>query len=128
MERLLAGLACALVCAAAALMLRKPNPEIALLLGVGGCAVLALAALPALGQFVEALREIAPEGTAGECLSVLLRAAVLAAVSRMGAELCRDAGQGALALKVELFGAVLVLVCALPIFTLLSALLRGLGS
>ena len=121
---LTAGICLALLTAAAALLLRRHDPEIALLLAVGGCVLLTLSALPALKEAVAYLEQTVPDGAAAECLPVLLRVAGLVLLSRFGAELCRDAGQNALAMKVELLGCALGLTAALPVFSLLGELLR----
>ena len=122
-ERLIAGLAVALLCAAAGLLLRRNAPEAALALSVAGGVFLLCTALPALSETLEFLRALTPDGVAGECLSPLLRVTGIVLLARLGAELCRDAGEGSLALRVELLGTALALASSLPLFSLLAGLL-----
>ena len=123
----MAAVAAALLVTASALLLRKTNPELALALGIAGTGLLFFAALPAMAETVDFFRDILPQGRAGEVFSPLLKVAGIALISRMGAELCRDSGEGAMAMKLELLGAVLGFGAAMPVFRLLAGMLAGLG-
>lgn len=123
-----AAVAAALIVSALVLMLRRSNPEIALVLGAAGAAALFLAALPVLTEIKDFFEDILPSGTAAEVFPPLLRAAGIAILSRMGAELCRDAAEGAMAVKLELLGGVLAFAAALPVFRLLADLLGAMGT
>lgn len=123
-----AAVAAALIVSALVLLLRRSNPEIALVLGAAGAAALFLAALPALAEITDFFADILPSGAAAEAFPPLLRAAGIAILSRMGAELCRDASEGAMAVKLELLGGVLAFAAALPVFRLLAELLGAIGT
>jgi stage III sporulation protein AD len=47
--------------------------------------------------------------------TAILKIIAIAYIAQFGAEVCRDAGEGAIALKVEFAGKVLILVLAAPI-------------
>ena len=123
-----AAVAAALIVSALVLMLRRSNPEIALVLGAAGTAALFLAALPMLSEITDFFEDILPSGAAADVFPPLLRAAGIAILSRMGAELCRDAAEGAMAVKLELLGGGLAFTAALPVFQLLADLLGAMGT
>jgi stage III sporulation protein AD len=50
-------------------------------------------------------------------LSVLLKIIGIAYITEFGAEICKDAGEGAMASKIELAGKVIIAVLAVPIIT-----------
>lgn len=122
---MVAGVVCALLASTVALMLRARNPEIALLAAAAGAVGLLLMAMPVLSGLVEELRGLVPEGPARACFAPLLKVTGICLLARLGAELCRDAGEGAMAVKVELLGTVLALGAAMPIFGLLADILEG---
>lgn len=50
-------------------------------------------------------------------LSTLLKIVGIAYIAEFGAEVCKDAGEGSIAAKVELAGKVIIIVMAVPIIT-----------
>lgn len=125
MEMMRLAALCA-VCVLPVALLRKTAPEQALLLIIAILAValarcLALAA-PVLEE-VRALFERAGMETAH--VSVLLRTAAAALVTRLCADLCRDGGSQSLAAAVETAGTLAVLLIALPLLRAVTELLLG---
>jgi len=58
-------------------------------------------------------------------LGIILKVVAIAYIADFGAQICRDAGEGTLAAKIELAAKVLVLVLAIPIvIAVLQALLK----
>ena len=55
--------------------------------------------------------------------STLLKIIGIAYIAEFGAEVCRDAGEGAIASKVELAGKVIIIILAVPIITSLLDLI-----
>lgn len=111
--------------AALALVVRQGSPPMALALSLGTAAgVLALLAGPA-GELIVLFRELGERsGLPETALEALWKSLGVALVCRMGSELCRDAGEGAMASAVETAGAVCGLLAALPLLrTVLSLLL-----
>jgi stage III sporulation protein AD len=49
-------------------------------------------------------------------LTTLLKILGIAYIAEFGAQICRDAGEGTIASKIEMVGKILILVLALPIF------------
>lgn len=106
----------ALVAAVLVVVLRPLRPEMALLLSVAAGVVLFLLVVDKVAAVVGVMRELA--GRAGVnvlYLGLTLKIVGIAYIAEFGAQICRDAGEGALAAKVELAGKVLVLVLAVPV-------------
>lgn len=120
--------ACGLVLLALVLttVLKKDAPAIAILLSlVAGVLILLRAFEMADGVLANLTGLLEQGGIAQEMyLPVLKCVGVAVAVRVMGA-LCRDNGQGALAAKIEIAGAVLALALCLPLVEQVLALASG---
>lgn len=116
MELLTKAAALAVTAAVIGLVLKKNTPELgfALALAAAG-AVLLLAAR--LGQSVRGAVAGAMEATglSASLVTPVAKCVGIGVVTRLGADLCADAGQSAAASAVELCGAVGALVAALPL-------------
>ena len=108
------------------LTLRQTQPAYATLLVLSAGVVLlfwALAELiPLIGR-VSALFD--NEVIDSRYTSVLFKALAIALLTQTAADICRDAGETALAAKAELGGQVLLLLCGLPLFEYAVSLLEG---
>jgi stage III sporulation protein AD len=97
---------------------------IALVVRLGAVAVLLLAILGPLDQVLVALnRLVALSHVRGLYLTVLLKVVGIAYLATLGAQLAQDAGEQAVATKIELAGKVLILVLAVPVVTAIVRLL-----
>lgn len=80
-----------------------------------GCLVL-LSLLPALSTLRAAFSALGQRaGIADSQLALLIKIIGLAYLAEFGAQLCRDAGEGAAALKIELAAKIAILLQALPV-------------
>lgn len=121
----------ALLGTAAVLMLRQLRPELAPLAAMAAGACLLLAVIGDAAGVFDAVRELSGKfGVDGSFLRTVWKILTLAYLTQFGAQLCRDAGQGAIAVKLELGGRVLIVSLTLPQLVTLAetgaALLRGL--
>lgn len=95
----------AILCVATAIVcltIRVSRPEIALATALAAGLVACLMSLSELREVVGAVTELARAARAeGEEMSVALRACGLALIGEYAGQLCRDAGEGALAQRVE---------------------------
>ena len=118
MINLLAIAGAALVAAVIAVMLRRYHAEYGMLISIlAGVLILAmlLEALPqALGQVTELLQAAA---LPGKYALILFKALGFCWLAQFAADSCRDAGESALASKVELAGKTAVLLTTLPLFS-----------
>lgn len=100
-----------------AVLLRRSGGEMALLLALAVCG----AAASLLLEPVQELRSFWEEAAAWgdlplELFQPLIKTVGIALLSRTGSELCRDAGEGAMASVLETAGAVAAVVVSLPLF------------
>jgi len=65
-------------------------------------------------------------GVDGSYISILIKITLLAILFELGTDLCADAGETAVATKMELAGKLVILITALPILAGLIDLLTGL--
>lgn len=108
------------------LLLQKSHPELALLLALATCAVVLAYSLTGMRTILALLEQMAQAGGLTEdLLEPLVKTVGIALISRTGAELCRDANQGAMAAVVETAGAFSAIVVSLPLFASVWELIRG---
>lgn len=101
-----------------AVLFRQHKPEYAPLISLAaGLAVvfLLLGQLePIFSQMEEILRQA---GIGTEYITVLLKSLGICYITQLAADTCRDAGESAIASKMELAGKITVLTLAVPYFT-----------
>lgn len=116
--------AVAIVGAICLITLRRQNGELALLVGIATCVVLLLGVadvLKSVGLLVRELASVA--GIENELLRPVLKTAGIAVLIGLTAQICRDAGAGAIALAAELCGVFCALYAALPLIQAVLGLL-----
>ena len=118
----------AVVAAVLAVMLRRYHAEYRMLLSLAAGVFLMLSLLnvlpQALGQVSDLLRAAA---LPGEYAVILFKALGICWLAQFAADSCRDAGEGALASKVELAGKTAVLLTTLPLFSAVAELVTELA-
>lgn len=111
----IAGLA--LCAAVVATMLRRYHQEYAILLSIAAGIVILLELFaniaPALGQIRTLLSS---SGLSADYALILLKTLGVCFLAQFAADSCRDAGENALASKVELAGKISIVVLSLPLF------------
>lgn len=125
MSGILSVAAAAVTAALCAVVVRKQSPEIALALGLGGCALLVLSCSGALREALSLADKLAAAGSLSpQIVEPVIKTAGIAVVTRLASDFCKDAKEGGLSSAVELAGTALSLCAALP---LMSAVLDLLG-
>lgn len=100
----------------AAFTLRELNKAIAVQLSIAGGAVIMLILLSQIsGLFDEIGTFISQANTKSSFMEVMIKAVGVSYLAQIGSELCRDMGEGALAVKVEIAGKVILCSIALPL-------------
>ena len=127
MELIWKAAALCLVAATLALVLRRTNPELSLLLALCGCGIVLAQLLGFLTEIMDFLRRIMAVGLLGEALlAPLWKIVGIAVICRGGSALCRDAGQSALAELLDTAGACSAVLISLPLWEAAWELLEGL--
>lgn len=106
-----------MISACIALLLRQYRPEYAMFVSIGaGLLILTLA----LGSLLPVVDEIEYMMDAadmpGEYAGVLFKALGVCLITQIACDTCKDAGENAIASKVEMAGKLAVLVISLPLF------------
>lgn len=124
MEQALQMAAFCVVGALLAVVVKRGSPELALLVTLGAAATGLLFLAGLLEEVTAFLRELSERGGLSQrLLAPLYKTVGIALVVKVGGELCRDAGESALAAVVETAGAVCALLVALPLLQTVLALL-----
>ena len=98
-----------------AVTLARHNGGYGLLTGIATGVLLLVMLLGETEELEISLREMAGHGKlSSEYLSRVVRILGLACLTEAGSRICRDGGQGNIALKVELCGRVMILCAMLP--------------
>lgn len=117
----------AVIAAILASMLRRYHQEYAMILAVAAGAVLMLGIILGFSPAAEEIRLLLEEsGLNGEYASILFRALGICFLAQFAADACRDAGESALASRVELGGKTAVVILSLPLFREIMTVALGL--
>jgi stage III sporulation protein AD len=105
-------------------LLRPVRPELAVALSIAASAAIFWLVLPQILTVVRMVDGLGLRaGVAPPFLATVLRVLGIAYLSEFAAGLCRDAGESALAQRVEMGGKVLILVLAIPILSAVMTLI-----
>ena len=116
MEPVFQVTALCLVGALLAVVVRRGSPELALLLTLGAAVTVLLFLAEPIAELLAFLTELSERsGVSQELFVPLYKTVAIALVVKVGGDLCRDAGESALAAAVETAGAVCALLTALPL-------------
>ncbi|MBC8531157.1 stage III sporulation protein AD [Gehongia tenuis] len=114
------------VAAILSITLRKDKPEMAMLLGVGAGAILLIAFLSMVSPVMDFLKDLAARANLqSEHLALLFKVVGVAYIAEFASQVCKDAGEGAIASKIEMGGKLVILVLCLPIMGSLFELIVG---
>jgi stage III sporulation protein AD len=116
----------ALVAVVLLTVLRVEKPEMAVLLSVTVGVLLFFMLIDKLGTIIHEFYGLTTKaGLEPAYLQTVFKVVGVAYLTGFGAQICRDAGEGALALKVEMAGKVAILILTIPVMTaILQMLLR----
>ncbi|MCL2846903.1 MAG: stage III sporulation protein AD [Firmicutes bacterium] len=110
----------------AVLVLKPHRPEIAALLSVVGGLVVILMFVDGLRDVIDGLSNLVERtGVRSDLFRALLQIIGIAYLTEFAAGVCDEAGNGAMAKKVNLAGKIIILVLALPIINNLIEIIIG---
>lgn len=108
---------------------QQQKKELALILSIAVGAVLLMESGSLLGEVLKGVSQIAEQaGISGGQMKLLLKLLATGYVIEFGSEICKDAGQQALASKIQLGGRLVMAALALPVVTSLVNLITELLS
>lgn len=116
MEILFKCAALALLCCLVCLLIRRTNPEISLTVSLAVVTSVVMVTVKISGSFSD-IAETAGAliGTDNVRLDPLLKCVIIAAVTKLTSELCRDSSQNAAAASVEMAGTVCAMAVSAPL-------------
>lgn len=110
-----------------AVVLKKENPQIALLLTAVTGILIFFMVCGYLEGLLKILRETAERaGVSSGYFAVVLKVIGIAYLTQFGAQLCADAGETAIGSKIELAGKILMMAAAVPVLTALLEMIMNL--
>ena len=111
----------ALIVTVFCVVLKQFRPEIALQLSILAGAAIFILILSKIKVIVDLLQTLADQANISSYyLLIVLKIVGVAYLAEFGAQICRDAGEGALATKIELAAKVGVIVLAIPIIVAIT--------
>ncbi|EGW36670.1 stage III sporulation protein AD [Desulfosporosinus sp. OT] len=111
----------ALIVTVFCVVLKQIRPEIALQLSILAGAAIFIVILSKIKVIVDLLQTLADQANISSYyLLIVLKIVGVAYLAEFGAQICRDAGEGALATKIELAAKVGVIVLAIPIIAAIT--------
>lgn len=100
-----------------AVMLKKVNPEYSFLISLGAGVLILFLILSKITPAVSQIQSLlSATGLSSEYGGILFKSLGVCFLTQFAADSCRDAGEGAMASKVELAGKILIVLIALPLF------------
>lgn len=125
MESVVKIAAVAIIAALCAVVVKKQVPELGLVLGLLAGALILSFSIPALKSVKELMETLADAaGLSPAVLTPVVKTVGIAIVTKLAAEVCRDAKEGGIAAFVETAGAAGALLICLP---LMEAVLSMIG-
>ena len=125
MELILKAVVIGVAGAVLTLIIKRTNPELSTVLTLSVCMVIAGMSLKVFSSISEVL-ELVELGTdfSSAYAAPILKCVGIGITARLGADLCKDSGQEAVASGVEICGAICALYVSLP---LIKTMLRMIG-
>ncbi len=109
------------------LLLRQHRPEFAVVLAIVAGVLLFLSVFSFMEPIFVSITDLMTHtGMGGQYTQIMFKALGICYLVELASDSCRDAGQTALASKVELIGRVSILLLVLPIFEALAGTALGL--
>ncbi len=116
----------ALVVTVLLIIIRKEKPEVAIILATAAAAVIFLALMKNISQIITVFESLALKSQLNlDYLKLIIKILGLAYLAGFGAQICKDAGEGSMAAKIELAGKIFILSLGIPVMVgLLNMILK----
>lgn len=111
-----------LTAAVLAILIKSHRPELAVQISLLAAVVIFATVLPYLSAIARMFEELSREiGLEQIYIGLVLKVIGIAYVAQFASELCQDAGESAIATKIELAGKIIIMTLSMPvIFSLLE--------
>jgi len=113
-----------LVAAILSVLIKNDKPEIGMYISLVAGIIIFLFIAAKLQSVIEILSQLANKINIDSIyLSTILKIVGIAYIAEFGAQVCKDAGEGVMASKIEFSGKILIMVMAVPILVSLMDLI-----
>ncbi|MBU5677571.1 stage III sporulation protein AD [Alkaliphilus sp. MSJ-5] len=113
-----------LVATILSVLIKNEKPEIGLYISLVAGVIIFLFIATKLQSVIEILSQLANKISIDSIyLSTILKIVGIAYIAEFGAQICKDAGEGVMASKIEFAGKILIMVMAVPILVSLMDLI-----
>lgn len=117
----------AVLSAVLCIIVRQYKPEMALGISIACGVIIMLAVIAMLKPCAEMISSLTTAaGLDGGYARTLFKALAVCYITQLGSDCCRDAGESAIASKIELAGKAAVVVISLPVFSALTEIVTEL--
>lgn len=108
------------------IIIRKERPEMAILLAIAAAGLILSALLKSISGVVTVFETLALKSQFNlEYLKLIIKIVGIAYLAGFAAQICKDAGEGSMAAKIELAGKIFILSLGIPIMVgLLDLILK----
>lgn len=119
-------IAVGILAAVLSITIKKQSPETAILISITASVLIFIMVLPMLTEAVHMVNHIGTlAGGHTQYISLALRVIGVAYMAELGASVCADAGEKAIATKIDLAARVIILVMAMPIVLDILRIITG---
>ena len=109
-------------------VLKRYNGEYAVLCSIGGCVIMAMLASGEIGTLFSVFYNMAEEaGIDSGFIGIVLKITGISYIGQLSSEICRDAGEGAVATNVEMCTKVIIMAVGMPVITSLMTVITSIG-
>ena len=117
----------ALIAAVLSLVLKQYKPEYSLFISISAGILIFLSVLAVIRPIMDYINNLtAQTGLAGVYAEVLIKSLAVCYITQLASDCCTDAGETAIAGKLQIAGKVAILLIALPMFQSLTELVTEL--
>lgn len=112
--------------AALSAVLKHYNGEYGMFIGLAASLLILGSVTAALSPVFSLIKELAEETGGNEYIAVLMKALAVCYITGLAADCCRDAGESAIASRIDFAGRIAVVLISVPLFRNILAIIKGL--
>jgi len=110
-----------------AIVVKQQRPEIALIITIAASVIIFMMVLPMISEVVGVLSRVGAMLDGGmQYVGLAFRVIGVAYMAELGSSVCADAGETAIASKIDLGGRVIIMVLAMPVVVDIVGIVIGL--
>ena len=116
-----------IISAVLSLVLKQYKPEYSMFISLASGILIFISVIAAINPIIRYITELTENaGLGGMYAEVLLKSLAVCYLTQLASDCCKDAGETAIAGKLQIAGKIAVLIMALPIFKSITEIIMGL--